>query len=175
MGIDENFQIVTDRLILVPINISYKEEIFKEFTEEVARFLFPQPTEDIQNTINFINESVVKNLAGLELQLVALDKNTKEFLACIGLHDTNTKKPELGLWFKRSAWGVGYGKESALALKKWADLNLDYENISYPVFKENLASRKIAEFLGGKIVREFIGKNIRGVENEEVEYFISHA
>lgn len=172
MTIPKDFEITTDRLSLVVISREYKNDIFWQFTEEVARFLAPQPSGDIDDTVKFINGSRKNTLAGKELQLVVLDKNTRQFLGCVGLHRINTPVPELGIWFKKSAWGAGYGKESMLALKKWADANLNYEKIRYPVFKENLPSRKIAEFLGGKIAREFIGKNARGEENEEVEYFI---
>jgi RimJ/RimL family protein N-acetyltransferase len=172
MVITKDFKIITERLLLVPINILYQADIFQEFTEDVARYLVPQPTGDIDDTISFINDSLEKTLGGQELQLVALDKKTKEFLGCLGLHEINTKKPELGLWFKKSVWGLGYGKESMLALKNWAEANLEYENIIYPVFKDNLPSRKIAEFLGGKIIKEFIGKNFKGEESEEIEYLI---
>lgn len=173
MEISKEFQIVSERLVLVPISLEYKDNIFKEFTEEVARYLMPQPTGDIKDTINFINDSSGKTCKGEELQLVALNKNSWEFLGVIGMHRINTKIPELGLWFKKSVWGLGYGKESMLAIKKWAEANLDYENISYPVYVENLPSRKIAEFLGGKIAKKFVGKNQRGVKHDEIEYWIS--
>lgn len=172
MIITENFEIITNRLKLVPINLIYQEIIFKEFTPEVTHFLTPQPADDIQDTINFINDSLTKTLFGSELQLVALDKDTQEFLGCVGLHNIDTKTPELGLWFKQSAWGLGYGKESMLALRNWAKDNLTYSHISYPVCKDNLPSRKIAEFIGGKIAREYLGKNSKGEEMAEVEYLI---
>jgi len=172
MVITKDFKIITERLLLVPINILYQADIFREFTEDVARYLVPQPTGDINDTVNFINDSFEETRQGRELQLIALDKKTKEFLGCVGLHKINTKKPEFGLWFKKSVWGLGYGKDSMLALKNWAEVNLEYEYIIYPVFKDNLPSRKIAEFLGGKIAREFIGKNFKGEESEEIEYLI---
>ncbi|MFZ4632306.1 MAG: GNAT family N-acetyltransferase [Patescibacteria group bacterium] len=168
----DDFKIITEHLILVPINIIYKDTLFKEFTPEVARFLTPQPTGNIENTIFFINDSRGKTIRGEELQLIALNKGTNEFLGCIGLHEINTKQPELGIWFKKSAWGKGYGKESMLALKQWADNNLDYEDIAYPVFKENIPSRKIAEFLGGIIIAELKSKNQNGMEFDEVKYII---
>jgi RimJ/RimL family protein N-acetyltransferase len=173
MIITKDFEITTERLSLRLISREYKNDIFREFTEEVARFLRPQPSGNIADTINFINRSRKNTLAGKELQLVALNKDTKEFLGSVGLHHINTPIPELGLWFKKSVWGLGYGKESMLALKEWAGKNLNYENIRYPVFKANMPSRKIAEFLGGKINKEFIGKNARGEEHEELEYYIT--
>lgn len=168
----EDFKITTDRLIMIPISLAYKDNIFREFTKEVARYLFPQPTGNIANTIYFIKDSRQKTLNDTELQLVALNKNTKEFLGCVGLHEIDTQTPELGLWFKKSVWGKGYGKESMVALKQWAEANLDYDNINYPVFKENLPSRKIAELLGGVISKELIGKNQNGIDFNEIRYLI---
>ncbi len=170
--ITEDFKIETDRLLLIPISSVYRDDIFREFTEEVARYLLPQPTGNINDTTEFIVSSSAKNMAGDGLQLVAIDKNTKEFMACVGLHKIKTSVPELGLWFKKSVWGQGYGKEAMVALKKWADENLDYEKIRYPVYKANVPSRKIAEFLGGVVERELITQDSRGRDFEEVEYFI---
>ncbi len=168
----ENLEIITDRLLIKLISLEYKDAIFREFTKEVARFLIPQPTGDIKDTVNFINQSRKNSLAGNDLQLIALDKKNGEFLACVGVHAPDTKVPELGLWFKKSAWGKGYGKESMMALKSWIQDNLDYEKIRYPVFKENIASRKIIEFLGGKLFKESLTKNQDGEELIELEYFI---
>jgi len=167
-----DFTIETERLLLIPISLAYRDNIYKEFTLEVARYLVPQPTGNIENTIYFINDSREKNLKNEALQLIAIDKISKEFLGCVGLHDLNTKIPELGLWFKKSVWGKGYGKESMAALKNWADKNINYEYISYPIFKENIASQKIAEYLGGEITEELISKNQNGIEFNEVKYLI---
>ncbi len=57
-------------------------------------------------------------------------------------------------------------------LKEWADNNLEYEYIKYPVAVKNIPSRKIAEFLNGKIEKEFIGSKQNGEAMEEVEYRI---
>ena len=80
----KNFFLETERLLLIPINHEYQADIFREFTPEVAVFLFPQPRPDIQSTVEFIEHSMVNLLKGEDLQLVALDKTTKEFLGCVG-------------------------------------------------------------------------------------------
>ena len=82
------------------------------------------------------------------------------------------KKPELGIWIKKSAHGNGYGKEAMVALKKWADKNLKYDYILYPVAQDNLASRKIPEFLGGKIEHEYDEETQNGVTLHFIEYRI---
>ena len=101
------------------------------------------------------------------------NKKTGEFLGCIGLHHIDQNDPEVGIWIKKSAHGSKYGLEAIKALKEWADNYLEYEYIRYPVVGDNIASRKIPEVLGGKVAREFIGKNVKGEAMDKVEYRIT--
>jgi ribosomal-protein-alanine N-acetyltransferase len=162
----------TARLRLVPISYKYSEIIFFEFTERVTKYLIPKPTGDIVDTENFISESLDNLAKGTDLQLVVLEKKTGEFLGCAGLHHLDTSSPEPGIWLKKSAQGMGYGFETVAALKKWADENLQYEYLYYPVEVANIASRRIPEKLGGKLVREFKKENTRGEMRDMVEYRI---
>ena len=134
--------------------------------------MYPQPAKKIKETENFILDSIKKNLKGENLQLVILKKKSNEFLGCIGLHKINTKTPELGIWVKKSEHGNKYGLEAISALKKWANQNLNYTYLYYPVAKKNIPSRKIPELLGGKLIKEYIGENIKGKKIKEVEYRI---
>lgn len=168
-----NVTIETERLLLVTISPTHREDIFREFTKEITKYMFPQPTGRIEDVNVFISDSIRKMKEGNNLQLVALDKNSKEFLGCVGLHNLDQPDPEMGIWLKKTAHGNGYGLEAMKAVKKWADENLQYEHIKYSVAVENIASRKIPEALGGKVVRESATQNQLGEEFEEVEYWIS--
>lgn len=145
----------TERLILRPIDMQWKEEIFREFTPEIATFMTPLPHRDISETEVFIGSSKGKMSDGQELVYVILDKTNDEFLGCAGLHKIKTPHPYLGVWLKKSAHGKKFGREAMTALKKWADDHLEYEYLSYPVDRDNVASRKIPESLGGVVAREF--------------------
>lgn len=147
-------EITTSRLLLVPIAIKYKDEIFLEFTEEITTYMYPNPAQTIAETEAFIQNSIQQLQDGTNLQVVILDKETHEFLGCAGLHNLG-KAPRLGIWLKKAAHGNKYGLEAITALKNWADQNLDYEYISYPVDKNNIPSRKIPEALGGKVIKEY--------------------
>ena len=165
-------KLTTKHLLLVPISSKYREEIFKEFTKGITQFMFPQPSGDIKDIDNFISNALSRMKKGSNLQLVALNKKTKEFLGCVGLHEINKKNPEMGIWLKKTAHGHRYGQEAMKAVKEWADKNLTYDHIKYPVAVKNIASRKIPELLGGKAVREIVGKNSLGKKMKEVEYWI---
>ncbi len=164
--------IETERLRLVPVIPQYREEIFREFTTEITRFMFPKSPERIEETDEFIRSSEQELKDGKTLQIVVLKKENDEFLGCGGLNNINTKTPEPGIWIKKSAHGEDYGREAVTGLKEWADKNLEYTYLIYPVDKRNIASRKIPESLGGVVKREYKQTGMGGQELDEVEYHI---
>ena len=143
-----NVTITTPRLRLVPIGPEHTADIFVSFTDRVARYTWPQPSGNIADTEGFISSASTAMERGEELQFVALDAANGDFIGCAGLHHLQ-RVPEPGIWLKESSWGKGFGLEIVSALKDWADANLEYDYLEYPVAKENIASRKIPEHLNG--------------------------
>jgi len=154
--------IESERLKLISINSTYAEEIFKEFTPEITKYMFPATPKDIEETKEFISQAEVSLENGEEFQAVILNKETEEYLGNCGIHSVQTDTPTLGIWLKKSAHGhgYGYGFEAVEAMKKWVDINLDYDYLIYPVDKANIASKRIPEKLGGVAVSEY--KKISG-------------
>src|SRR3989344_3002706 len=167
--------IETKRLLLKPLSMQWKEVIFREFTEEITLFMFPRAAKKMAETEDFIVSTMEKMKQGKEIVCVTLEKQSEEFLGCAGLHEINTNFPELGIWLKKSAHGKKYGREAITDLKQWADEHLTYDHIVYPVDRDNIASRKIPESLGGVIHREYEKKNLSGNTLHTVEYWISPA
>ncbi|MBD2691088.1 GNAT family N-acetyltransferase [Anabaena catenula] len=164
--------ICTNRLLLKPISLKYKEEIFQEFTAEITTYLYASPPRKIIDTEFFINQSLLEMEKGENLIVVLLRKNSQEFLGCSGINQINSKHPQTGIWLKKSAHGQGYATEAITALKSWADENLDYEYLRYPVDRANTSSRRVAEKLGGKIGGEYEHTNLSGKILNVVEYRI---
>jgi ribosomal-protein-alanine N-acetyltransferase len=164
--------ISTPRLLLQPISLEYKEDIFREFTAEITTYLYAASPREIGDTEFFINQSLLEMQRGENLVVVILKKDSQEFLGCSGIYKINTKSPQTGLWLKKSAFGQGYGTETILSLKKWADDNLDYEYLRYPVDRENTPSRRIAEKLGGKVFGKYKYTNLSDRVLNIIEYRI---
>lgn len=162
----------SERLTLQRISMKYKKDHFHEFTSEVTMFLAQNPSKSMEESEKFIDKSIEKMKNGEEIIFVVLNKLNDEFLGLAGLHHLDTQVPEFSIWIKKSAHGNGFGKEAVQKMKKWVDENLEYEYIYYPVAKENSASRKIPESMGGKVVREFVGTKHDGTLIDEVEYRI---
>lgn len=163
----------SERLILQGISRDFAEDIFSEFTPEITTYMLPHAPLDIAETLGFINSSIDENREGKTFQAVILDTQSLEFLGCAGLHHIDGRTPAFGIWIKKSAHGHGYGKEAVTALKNWADQNLDYDYLLYPVDRRNLASRKIPEALGGTVAREYEEINQSGEKLFLVEYWIN--
>lgn len=166
------FSISSERLKLIPTSLVYAQDIFSEFTKELTVFMYPKPATKIEETISFIQVSQEKMKNNEALQVVILEKDTDEFLGHGGIHGLKSDTPELGIWIKKSAHGKKYGREAVTALKKWIDTNLKYKFIKYPVDRRNIASRKIAESLGGMVGAEYKKISMTGNELHEVEYRI---
>ena len=166
-----NIEITTNRLLLKPIALEYKEEIFSEFNEEITTYTYPCPAKTIAETELFIKNSIKELKNGTNLLLVVLAKDSGKFLGCAGLHDID-KELRLGIWLKKAAHGNKYGLEAITALKEWADRNLDYEYILYPVDRRNIASKKIPEALGGKVISQYQKVNMSGKLLDTLEYRI---
>ncbi|MDG2615939.1 GNAT family N-acetyltransferase [Thermoleptolyngbya sichuanensis XZ-Cy5] len=162
----------TARLWLEPVSLDDRLAVFQEFTEAIATFMYPKPSQEIRETDQFLSHALRQNASGTDLHLTIRRRETAEFLGLCGMTQIQTPTPELGIWLKEAAHGQGYGKEAIARLKAWADEHLDYECLRYPVDRRNLASRKLAEHLGGRIVGEYTQMNLSGRMLEVLEYRI---
>ena len=163
----------TKRLLLVPISPKYSKQIFKEFTPQITNFMYPKPNKNIEELEKVFTNKYIECLKkGTDLQMIILKKNSKTFLGAAAIHKIHRKVPEFGVWIKKSAHGKKYGQEAIIKLKQWADKNLDYSYIQYPVDKRNKASRKIPELFNYKIGKEYKEKSLSGKVLEIIEYHI---
>jgi [ribosomal protein S5]-alanine N-acetyltransferase len=143
------------RLRLVTISKQFVQNIFDEFTCEITHYMVPSPAQDIEETRSFIAESRCSMQAGHNLQLVIVEKTRGEFLGCCGLHgEGKVRTPELGIWLKKSAHGKGYGQEAIQTLVSWAWKSIDLDYFMYPVDRNNTASVKIPQSLGGEVMED---------------------
>ncbi|MDR0228699.1 MAG: GNAT family N-acetyltransferase [Flavobacteriaceae bacterium] len=156
MKLDRSIEIITERLRFIIVNEQYKEDIFRELTPTVAKFLPFIPTGKIEDTQGFIDYSLGQLDKGQDITLLATDKQTGEFIGCCGIHDINEENISLGIWLKESAFGKGYGTELIQGLETYVNQNLPVDYLIYNVEKNNHGSIKIAEKLGYVFHSEFV-------------------
>jgi ribosomal-protein-alanine N-acetyltransferase len=101
-------EIVTERLILRPLDLVDLEPIAREFDEQVTRYMYSSAARSAMDVAPFIADSIEGLTSNTNLQLVAvLQENPKTFVGCLGLHKPHTTTPELGIWVADSSIGKG--------------------------------------------------------------------
>ena len=88
----------------------------------------------------------------------ALEKATGAFLGWFHLRlrqDDPTDELELGYRLRRSAWNQGYGTEGSRALIAKAFTELGTQRVVAFTYGENVASRRVMEKAGMRLVRTF--------------------
>ena len=152
----------SERLILRPLSFDYVEDIFKEFNENVTRYLERGPNKNIDAVNDFISKDIQASKNGNKVNFVILDRNN-EFIGLSDLQKTDTRSPEFGLWVKESAWGQGFGSELIFAMAEWAQDNLDFDYLTYRADPENPGSWKIAEKLVKVYGGQYIGEKLETI------------
>lgn len=133
--------IETKRLVLVPITQKYTFDIFKNFNNEVAKYMFPCPAKEICETINIVENWIRQRADKTDYVYAITLKETSEFLGVAGLHDLNNEAPELGIWTKINIHGNHYGREAIGGIIEYAKKQ-GIAKLIYPVDKRNIASKK---------------------------------
>ena len=111
----------------------------------------------------------------------AVEKTTGEFLGWFHLRPPNGAGPgevELGYRLRRSAWGKGYATEGSRALIDKGFAELGVQRVVAETMAVNLASRRVMEKAGLRLVRTFHQPwpdPIEGDEHGDVEYALSRA
>jgi ribosomal-protein-alanine N-acetyltransferase len=147
MEINSNIVIHTNRLILEPIHEKYIDDINTGFTQEITTYMPFNPNGDRNEIINFVENAKNNLIQKTDIVFVALNLK-REFIGCCGIHNINKESVELGLWLRKEYQNQGFGTEIINVLTDFAEQNLEFNYMVYPVDKENIRSRRIPENLG---------------------------
>jgi RimJ/RimL family protein N-acetyltransferase len=160
----------TERVRLQAISRKFTEEIYENFTPKITQYMMPAPPAERADAAAFVDSALLGLDRRDDLHLVICLHDGGEFLGICGLYARGQpNEPELGIWLKKAAHGHGYGLEAITALKKWAESQLEYERLLFPVDRRNTPSRRIPEALGGRIITE---KKITSMSGAELDIVI---
>ncbi|MGX7872844.1 GNAT family N-acetyltransferase [Mesorhizobium sp. ORM6] len=142
----------SERLRLGLFRADHAEEVFDAITPAITRFMQWEPPRSPAAFAEVWRSWLVPILDGSDLHFVVRALADDRCLGLVGLHAAQTASPELGIWIREDAQGKGIGREAIAAVVEWASGRLNPDCFEYPVAEENVASRRIAEGLGGSIV-----------------------
>lgn len=147
-------EIRTPRTIIRSFTPADADELFACITPTLTRFMSWEPPASLDAFADVWRDWLDLAEAGRELQLIVRAAADGTFVGIIGLHDMQGDTPELGLWIREDRHGQGFGAEALTAVTAWAADRLRPRAFVYPVAEPNIASRRLAERLGGTIVEQ---------------------
>jgi RimJ/RimL family protein N-acetyltransferase len=168
-------KLVSERLSLRAFTPADASEIFDAASPTITRFMTWDPSPSIEAFAGVWRQWLPRMTAGTDLHLVIRLRSTDEFLGVAGVHRIGSPEPEVGIWVKEAAHGLGYGRESIAAIVKWAPAHTSATAFIYPVVEQNHRSRRLAESLHGTIVGARELRKSNGVVLDEVVYRIPAA
>jgi len=145
-------EIKSQRLRLKLFTAGDADEVFAAITPAITRFMQWEPPRSPSAFAEVWRSWLVSILDGSDLHFVVRWLADDRCLGLVGLHAARTACPEIGIWIREDAQANGIGGEAVAAVAAWASVELDPDCFAYPVAEENVASRRIAERLGGRVV-----------------------
>ena len=134
----------TERLVIQPFRDEFLEDYYREFTDEITRYQYPDAFPDLDAARSLVHEFVADMERGDMLELVILTQGG-EFLGSMGAFGIREETPEVGLWLKSSAHGKGYGHEALKTLLDHLSAKGTYRYYIYEVDVRNLPSIRLVE------------------------------
>ena len=145
----QHFNLSTARLTLKPFTATDADDTYQQITPTLTRFMSWEPPETRQDFDQIWQRWLEQIKNGEELICVIRKNENQEFLGIVGFHHVQSNTPEIGIWIREDRHGLGFGPEAVRTLVTWASKKFNIQHFIYPVAIENMASRKIAESLGG--------------------------
>ena len=138
--------LTTSRLLLRSIQLSDECRLFPEINSELTRhWIGWEPPNSYEDLRAQISSSLLSSHAGTHVQLVAFQKETKEFIGCCDITQTDYEDFEIGAWVKQEAQRNGYAKEMIEVLVEWAKKHTVLPYLVYSVTDGNKSQRFVDE------------------------------
>lgn len=131
-----------NKIKIEPFTMEYLQDYYREFTEEIAKYQWPDPFETLEDAEHLLKEFLEEMERGETLLLVALSEEG-EFFGSSEVHGLTEDCPELGVWIKKSQWGKGYAYEALKAALDIARTKYGKKVFFYEADVRNVGSMKL--------------------------------
>ena len=164
--------IYTQRLVERPIEAVDFKVLYDNYDKDSEFYMDLFEAGNEEKVDEFIETCIKEIEEETDLHLIINNRYTGEFIGYLGIYYLKEYEPEIGIWINGESQNKGYGKEAVESAIRWIKDNYEFSHIKYPVDKDNIFSRKIPEYINGKIKKEYSMKNCLGSTLNIVEYWI---
>lgn len=149
----------TERLIIRPINIDNKNEIFEYRSDaETNKYQgwIPKTIDDVETFIGKISKQM--NEPGTWFQFVIIEKETQKVVGDLGIHffDSENKQVEIGCTLNKKFQNKGYATESVKRVIDYLFKELNKHRIITSIDPNNENSIRLVERIGFRKEAHFV-------------------
>lgn len=147
--------IVTDRLILIPVTLQITTLLLNNNPTEIEnngiRMSEHWPTSDTKDILPIVHETLKRQNgpSGFEFWMIQCKENNL-VIGDIGFHGKPDEKGEveIGFGLVREEWNKGYGYEALKEIVKWIIRQEGVKVLKADCLIDNIASRRMLEKIG---------------------------
>lgn len=152
-------KIETNRLILRPINLDDKNEIFKYRSDTQTNKYqgwIPKTIDDVENFIGKTSRQI--NEPETWFQFVIIEKERQKLIGDLGIHffDSENKQVEIGCTLNKDFQNKGYATESVKCIIDYLFKNLNKHRIITSIDPDNKNSIRLVERIGFRKEGHFV-------------------
>lgn len=149
----------TERLIIRPIKLDDKNELFEYRSDTVANKYqgwVPKTIDDVENFIDKISKQI--NEPGTWFQFVLIEKETQKVVGDLGIHffDKVSKQVEIGCTLNKVFQHKGYATESVKIVIDYLFKKLNKHRVITSIDPDNVDSIRLVERIGFRKEAHFI-------------------
>ncbi len=143
--------LTTQRLLLRPISLADKDEIFAYRSDKETNQYqgwIPETVADVETFISKVAEKV--NVPETWFQLVIIERTSDIIIGDIGIHfmDSENKQAEIGCTLNKAFQNKGYATEALKSVMDFLFHVLNKHRIIVSIDPENLSSIRLVERIG---------------------------
>jgi RimJ/RimL family protein N-acetyltransferase len=158
---DAGGNLMTDRKIrIVPFDMKYLEDYYKNFNEEITKYQWPDPFESIEDA-RAILQDFLDEMEKEETLVFAVVDADERFVGSVEMHGLSGDSPELGAWIVESEQGKGYAYEALKYILDYANRKYGKTEFFYEADVRNAGSNKLL----GKFAESYV---IEALDIEEL-------
>lgn len=144
--------LVTEHLTIRQLNWQDKARLFDIYSDKDAmKYRGSKPFEHLDEVDAMLNSTFQKMASQEEFRYAVEHTNDSTLIGTFLIKPITEQVCEIGYSIAREYWGFGYGKELVIGMMPYLK-QLQFQTITATSKKENLASLKLLESVGFKLV-----------------------
>ncbi len=130
------------KIKIEPFRMDYLEDYYNAFTEEITKYQWPDPFENVEDAKKLLQSFLDEVDQGETILLSAASEEGK-FVGSSEIHGLSEECPEVGVWIKASEWNKGYAYEALKAALDQARDKCGKREFFYEADVRNVGSMKL--------------------------------